>query len=43
MMSAERFGRRKTEEVEERIEIKERLALGNKVKSEKHFEMYGRL
>ena len=40
MMSAGKFGRYKAE-VEERIERRERLALRNKVESEKHLEIYG--
>ena len=39
-MSVEKFGRYQTE-VEDRIEIRERLALINEVKSEKHLEIYG--
>ena len=41
MMSAKKFGGY-TEEVEERIEKRERLALRNKVKSENHLEVYTR-
>ena len=40
MMSAEKFGRCKTE-VEGRTEIRERLALKNKLKSEKRLEIPG--
>ena len=43
MMSAGKVERYKTEEVEEWIERRERLALRNKVESEKHLEIYGRL
>ena len=42
MMSAGKFGRYKVE-VEERIERRERLALRNKVGSERHLETYGGL
>ena len=41
-MSAGKFGKYKAE-VEERIGRRERLALRNKVESEKHLEIYGRL
>ena len=41
-MSAGKFERYKAE-VEERIERREMLALGNKVESEKHLEIYGGL
>ena len=42
MMSAEKFWRYKTD-VEERIERRKRLALRNKVKSEKLLDIYGGL
>ena len=42
VMSAEKFGKYKAQ-VEERIERRGRLALRNKVESEKHLEIYGRL
>ena len=42
VMSAGKFGKYKAE-VEETIERRERLALRNKVESEKHLEIYGRL
>ncbi|MEP2037814.1 MAG: hypothetical protein ABJI72_14510 [Parasphingorhabdus sp.] len=42
IMSAGKFGRYKAK-VEESIERRERLALRNKVESEKHFEIYGGL
>ena len=38
LMSAGKFGRCKAEEVEKRIERRERLALRNKVESRKHLE-----
>ena len=41
-MSAGKFGICKAE-VEENVEIRERLALRNKAKSEKHLETYGGL
>ena len=41
-MPAGKFGKDKAE-VEERIERRERLALRNKVESEKHVEIYGGL
>ena len=43
MVSAEKFGRYKTEEVETRTEIREWPALKNKVKLDKHVEIYGGL
>ena len=42
VLSIEKFRGFKTE-VEERIEIRERLALRNEVKEEEHLEIYGRL
>ena len=41
-MSVEKFGEYKTE-LNERIEIKKRLALRNKVNEEAHLELYGGL
>ena len=38
MMFAGRFGKYKADEVEKRIERRERLALRNNVESEKHLE-----
>ena len=43
ILSIEKFAGYKTEVVKEKIEIRERLALRNKVKEEEHLEIYGRL
>ena len=42
ILSVEKSGGYKTE-VKERIELRERLALRNKVKEEEHLELYGGL